>query len=78
MKQCPTCTAPVETMNGNESHFSYKAPRAIDLNEVKLHAVEDFAKTVEYRFKTRPTRGFVKILHEELLSLRRLVANERG
>jgi len=65
--------------NGNlhpQPRYLYLQPAPLNLNLVKLGAVEEFVHILEARIRVRPSVGFCRMLREELATARRLLRDD--
>jgi len=72
MKNCPTCGAVVSL--SDDGHYIHVQPPPLDLNLVKLRAMEDLVRTVEARVRAKPGLSVSRVLREELNEARRMLS----
>lgn len=73
MSHCPNCGAPVQTFGNNGGRYLYQQPAPLDLDLVRLRAVEDFIRILDNRMRHRPALGYARVVREELDTLRRVL-----
>lgn len=71
---CPTCGGPVEKV-GDRSYV-HAQPEPVNLDGVKVRAIEDFWRVVEARLRAQPKLGWQRVVRDELKELRRLLGEE--
>jgi hypothetical protein len=81
MLHCPTCAAPVDIVDNDDTHFAYRAPRAVNLNLIRLDMLTSFHLKVVTRLRLRPAKGFLRVFEDIYVRERRQLLNtedERG
>ena len=71
---CPTCGATVQSLG--DRRYLHVQPEPVDLDAVKLRAIEDAFRIVEARLKSKPSLGWQRAAREELAEFRRVLGKD--